>query len=36
MGLGGGEMNGLDCSDSGQGQVTGACQCSNEPSGSIP
>jgi len=26
---------GLDCSDSREGQVVGACECSNEPSNSI-
>ena len=25
----------LDCSGSGQGQMVGTCECSNEPSGSI-
>jgi len=28
-------MDGLDCSASGYGQVAGACECCNEPSGSI-
>jgi len=27
--------HGLDCCDSGWGQVTGCCECGNEPSGSI-
>jgi len=27
--------NGLDWSDSGQGQVAGSCDCGNEPSGYI-
>jgi hypothetical protein len=27
--------HGLDCSDSGQGELAGACKCCNEPSGSI-
>jgi hypothetical protein len=27
--------HGLDCSGLGQGQVVGACECGNEPSGSI-
>jgi hypothetical protein len=27
--------HGVDCSGSGEGQVAGACECSNESSGSI-
>ena len=30
-----GRGHGLDCSGSGEGQVTGTCECGNEPSGSI-
>jgi len=30
-----GRGQGLDCSDSGYGQVAGICRCSNELSGSI-
>ena len=30
-----GRGNGLDWSDSGQGQVAGTCECGNEPSGYI-
>ena len=30
-----GRGNGLDWSDSGQGQVAGTCECGNEPSSSI-